>query len=58
MAVTSAPQAMPPQHLWGPKNKECTSQDGTMDDSEPLEQFYNQFLLNHVKYFILSCNVC
>ena len=27
----------------GPKNKECTSQDGTVDEGEPLGQFSNQF---------------
>ena len=36
--ATSAPM--------GPKNKECTSQDGTMDESEPLGQFFNQFFSN------------
>ena len=30
----------------GPKNKECTSQDGTVDESEPLGQFANQFFSN------------
>ena len=30
----------------GPKNKECTSQDGTVDESEPLGQFPNQFFSN------------
>ena len=36
--ATSAPM--------GPKNRECTSQDGTVDESEPLEQFSNQFFSN------------
>ena len=36
--ATSAPM--------GPKNKECTFQDGTMDESEPLGQFFNQFFSN------------
>ena len=36
--ATSAPM--------GPKNKECTSQDGIVDESEPLGQFSNQFLSN------------
>ena len=36
--ATSAPM--------GPKNKECTSQDGTVVESEPLGQFSNQFLSN------------
>ena len=27
----------------GPKTGECTSQDGTVDESEPLGQFFNQF---------------
>ena len=36
--ATSAPM--------GPKNKECTSQDGTVDESEPLGQFSNQFFSN------------
>ena len=36
--ATSAPM--------GPKNKECTSQDGTMDESEPLGQFFNQLFSN------------
>ena len=31
--ATSAPM--------GPKNKECTSQDGTVDESEPLGQFFS-----------------
>ena len=29
-----------------PKNKECTSQDGTREESEPLGQFFNQFFSN------------
>ena len=36
--ATSAPM--------GPKNKECTSQDGTMDESEPFGQFFNQGFSN------------
>ena len=36
--ATSAPM--------GPKNKECTSQDGTADESEPLGHFSNQFFSN------------
>ena len=36
--ATSAPM--------GPKNKWCTSQDGAVDDSEPLGQFFNQFFSN------------
>ena len=46
MAVTSAPQAMPFQHLWDPKNKECTSLDGTMEEIEPLGQLFNQVFSN------------
>ena len=30
----------------GPKNKECTSLDGTVDESEPLGQFSNPFFSN------------
>ena len=30
----------------GPKNRECTSQDGTVDESEPLGQFSNQVFSN------------
>ena len=33
--ATSAPM--------GPKHKECTSQDGTVDETEPLGQFSNIF---------------
>ena len=36
--ATSAPM--------GPKNKECTSLDGTMEGCEPLGQFFNQFFSN------------
>ena len=36
--ATSAPM--------GPKNKECTSQDGTMRGCEPLGQFSNQVFSN------------
>ena len=32
--ATSAPM--------GPKDKECTSRNGTVDESEPLGQFSNQ----------------
>ena len=45
--ATSAPM--------GPKKKECTSQDGTMEECEPLGQFSKQFVSNMYKYFILSC---
>ena len=48
--ATSAPM--------GPKNKECTSQDGTVDESEPFGAVFQSVFLKHVKYFILSCNVC
>ena len=36
--ATSAPM--------GPKNKACTSQDGSVDESEPLGQFSNQAFSN------------
>ena len=36
--ATSAPM--------GPKNKECRSLDGTMEESEPLGQFSNQCFSN------------
>ena len=36
--ATSAPM--------GPKNKECTSQHGTMEESASLGQFFNQFFSN------------
>ena len=36
--ATSAPM--------GPKKKECTSQDGTVEECEPLGQFFNQFFTN------------
>ena len=36
--ATSAPM--------GPKNKECTSQDGTEEECEPLGQFSNQVFSN------------
>ena len=46
MAVTSAPQAMPPQHLCDPKKKNPKSQNGTMEECEPLGQFSDQFFSN------------
>ena len=30
----------------GHKNKECTSQDGTVDEGEPLGQLFNQLFSN------------
>ena len=39
LSATSNATAAP----MGPKSKECTSQDGTMDESEPLGTFFNQF---------------
>ena len=30
----------------GSKNKQCTSQDGTMEEREPMGQFFNQFFSN------------
>ena len=32
--------------LMGPKNKECTSLDGTMEECEPMGQFSNLFFSN------------
>ena len=31
MAVTSSPKALPPQHIWDPKQRVHISQDGTME---------------------------
>ena len=42
MAVTSAPQAMPPQHLWDVKNKEVNISELHSMECEPLGQFSNQ----------------
>ena len=30
----------------GPKNKKCTSQDGTMEECEPLGQFFEKCFSN------------
>ena len=35
-----------PSAPMGPKNKECTSQDGTMKEGEPMGQFFNQVFSN------------
>ena len=45
MAVTSATSHATSAPM-GPKDKECTSQDGTVNESEPLGQFSNQLFGN------------
>ena len=57
LAVTSAPQAMPPQHLWDPKQRVHIS-GGHYMECEPLGQFSNQFFSNLLKYFDGSCIDC
>ena len=52
MAVTSAPQAMPPQHLWDPKAKSAHLKIALWKSESPSA------FLKHVKYFILGCNEC
>ena len=57
MTVTSAPQAMPPQHLWDPNTKSAYLKMALWKSVSPWGSFVSVFL-KHVKYFFLSCNVC
>ena len=62
MAVTSAPQAMPPQHLWDPKQRVHIS-EWQYTESEPLGQFSDRFfsimwnILIQVAWIVYCCSL-
>ena len=58
MAVTSAPPAMPPQHLWDPKTKSAHLKMALWMRVSPWGSFPISVFPEHVKYFIRSCNCC
>ena len=57
MAVTSAPQAMPPQHLWDPKTKSAHLKMALWKSVSPWGSFRISFPQT-CKYFILNCIEC
>ena len=56
MAATSAPQAMPPQHLWDPKTKSAYLKIALWKSVTPWA--VQSVFLKHVKYLNVSCIEC